>query len=86
MILKKLCSPAAGYRYQADVGRKVMEIIMKSLKPRMLTAAIGIPSVLVVIILSELWPPLVRIVVGLASVLMVGEFLYAKKLLTFISL
>lgn len=54
---------------------------MKSLKPRMLTAAIGIPSVLVVIILSELWPPLVRIVVGLASVLMVGEYLYAKKLL-----
>ena len=54
---------------------------MKSLKPRLLTAAIGIPGVLLVIILSELWHPLVGIVVGLASVLMVGELLYAKKLL-----
>ena len=63
-----------------------MEIIMKSLKPRLLTAAIGIPGVLLVIILSELWHPLVGIVVGLASVLMVGELLYAKKLLACIPL
>ena len=59
---------------------------MKSLKPRLLTAAIGIPSVLIVIILSELWNPLVGIVVGLASVLMVGEYLYARKLLSCIPL
>ena len=59
---------------------------MKSLGPRLLTAVIGIPAVLIVIIFSELWHPLVGIVAGLASVIMVGEFLYAKKLLTFIPL
>ena len=63
-----------------------MEIVMKSLKPRLLTAAIGIPSVLIIIILSELWNPLVGIVVGLASVMMVGEYLYARKLLSCIPL
>ena len=59
---------------------------MKSLKPRLLTAAIGIPGVLLVIIFSELWHPLVGIIVGLASVLMVGELLYAKRLLACIPL
>lgn len=59
---------------------------MKSLKPRLLTAAIGIPGVLLVIIFSEIWPPLLGIVVGLASVLMVGEFLNAKKLINCIPL
>ena len=59
---------------------------MKSLTPRLLTAAIGIPGVLLVIIFSELWHPLVGIIVGLASVLMVGELLYAKKLLACIPL
>ena len=59
---------------------------MKSLKPRLLTAAIGIPSVVLVIILSEMWSPLVGIVVGLASGLMVGEYLFAKKLLRFVPL
>lgn len=54
---------------------------MKSLKPRLLTAVIGIPAVVIIMLLSELWPPLLRIVVGLASVLMVGEYLSAKSLL-----
>ena len=54
---------------------------MKSLKPRLLTAAIGIPAVLLILFLSELWNPLLGIVVGLASALMAGEFLYAKRLL-----
>ena len=66
--------------------KKGDEHIMKSLGPRLLTAVIGIPAVLIVIIFSELWHPLVGIVAGLASVIMVGEFLYAKKLLTFIPL
>lgn len=59
---------------------------MKSLKPRLLTAAIGIPAVLIVMFLSELWNPLIGIVVGIASVLMVGEFLYARRLLSCIPL
>lgn len=59
---------------------------MKSLKPRLLTAVIGIPSVLLVIFLSELWNPLVGIVVGLATMLMVAEYLYAKRMLSFIPL
>lgn len=54
---------------------------MKSLKPRLLTAVIGIPAVVIIMLLSELWPPLLRIVVGLASVLMVGEYLSAKNLI-----
>ena len=59
---------------------------MKSLKPRLLTAAIGIPAVVVIMLLSELWSPLVGIVVGLASLLMIGEFLYARRLLSCIPL
>lgn len=54
---------------------------MKSLKPRLLTAVIGIPAVVLIMILAELWHPLMGIIVGIASVMMVGEFLYAKKLL-----
>ena len=68
------------------VSRKAMGIIMKSLKPRLLTAAIGIPAVLLVMIISELWHPLMGIVVGIASVIMVWEFLGAKKLQKFLSL
>lgn len=64
----------------------MMGIIMKSMKPRLLTAAIGIPAVLLVIIISEFWHPLTGIVVGLASVLMVGEYLDAKKMLSCIPL
>ena len=53
---------------------------MKSLKPRLLTAAIGIPAVVLVMILAELWHPLIGIVVGLASAWMVLEYLAARKL------
>ena len=63
-----------------------MNIIMKSLGPRLLTAVIGIPAVLILIIISELWHPLVGIISGVVSVIMVGEFLYAKKLLNMIPL
>lgn len=54
---------------------------MKSLKPRLLTAVIGIPIVLLVIFLSELWHPFVNIVAGLATAIMIGEYLNGKKLL-----
>ncbi len=53
---------------------------MKSLKPRLLTAAIGIPAVVLVMILAELWHPLIGIVVGLASAWMVLEYLATRKL------
>ena len=59
---------------------------MNSLKPRLLTAAIGIPAMFLVIFISELWSPFVGIIVGLASVMMVGEFLYARRLLNVIPL
>ena len=59
---------------------------MKSLKPRLLTAAVGIPLALAVIILSELWHPLLGIVLGIFTVVMVGEYLYAKRLLSCIPL
>ena len=54
---------------------------MKSLKPRLLTAAIGIPAVILIIFLSELWRPTVNLVVGAVTAVMVGEYLYANKLL-----
>ena len=59
---------------------------MKSMKPRLLTAVIGIPAVVLIMLLSEIWNPLIGIVVGLASLLMVGEFLYARRLLSCIPL
>ncbi len=59
---------------------------MKSMKPRLLTAVIGIPAVVLIMLLSEIWNPLIGIVVGLASMLMVGEFLYARRLLSCIPL
>ncbi len=59
---------------------------MKSLKPRLLTAAIGIPAVAAIMLLSEIWNPLMGIVVGLASMLMVGEYLYARRLLSCVPL
>lgn len=55
---------------------------MKSLGPRLLTAAIGIPAVVLIMLLSELWPPLIGIIVGIASAIMVGEYLSGKKLLS----
>lgn len=54
---------------------------MKSLKPRLLTAAIGIPAVLLIIFLSELWHPFLSIMLALVTALMIGEYLYGKKLL-----
>ena len=54
---------------------------MKSLKPRLLTAAIGIPAIVLLMLLSELWPPLIGIIVGIASAIMVVEYLSGKKLL-----
>ena len=53
---------------------------MNSLKPRLLTAAVGIPVALVIMILTELWHPLVGIIVGLANGMMVTEYLNAKRL------
>ena len=54
---------------------------MKSLKPRLLTAGIGIAFIIVVLIASEIWHPFFNIMVGLASVFMVGEYLNVKNLL-----
>ena len=54
---------------------------MKSLKPRLLTAAIGIPAVILVIFLSELWRPAINIIVACVTAVMIGEYLYANKLL-----
>lgn len=53
---------------------------MKSLKPRLLTAAIGVPFCILVIFLSELWLPTIRIIAGLATSLMIYEYLDGKKL------
>lgn len=54
---------------------------MKSLKPRLLTAVIGIAIIIIILIAGEMWSPLICIMVGLASAFMVGEYLYAKNLL-----
>ena len=54
---------------------------MKSLKPRLLTAVIGIPILLIVLFVSELWHPFVGIVIGAFSAFMTGEYLHARKML-----
>lgn len=54
---------------------------MKSLKPRLLTAVIGIPILLIVLFVSELWRPFVGIVIGAFSAFMTGEYLHARKML-----
>ena len=54
---------------------------MKSLKPRLLTAAIGIPAVVLLIFLSELWRPTLNIVVSGVTAVMIGEYLYDKGML-----
>ena len=59
---------------------------MKSLKPRLLTAAIGIPFVVLVIFLSELWRPTVHLIVGAVTALMICEYLHANKLLKVVPL
>lgn len=54
---------------------------MKSLKPRLLTAIIGIVVLLIIIVLSEMWRPLVTILLALVTMLMIGEYLYGHKML-----
>ena len=54
---------------------------MKSLRPRLLTAVIGIPILLIVLFISELWHPFVGIVIGAFSAFMTGEYLHARKML-----
>lgn len=54
---------------------------MKSLKPRLLTAIIGIPLIFVLLYFAELWHPLVGILLGFVSAFMVCEYLLAAKLL-----
>lgn len=54
---------------------------MKSLKPRLLTAVIGIPLLIVFLLLAEVWTPVVAIIVALATAFMTGEYLNANKLL-----
>lgn len=54
---------------------------MKSLKPRLLTAVVGITLLVLIIIASEWWNPFLGIIVGIASAFMVGEYLNANKLL-----
>ena len=58
---------------------------MKSLKPRLLTAVIGIPSLVVLLLLAEIWNPVVAIIVALATSFMTGEYLNANKLLKSLS-
>ncbi|MEE1218957.1 MAG: phosphatidate cytidylyltransferase [Ruminococcus sp.] len=54
---------------------------MKSLKARLLTAGIGIPSLIILILIATKFPPILSVIVGVASAFMVGEFLNAKGLL-----
>lgn len=54
---------------------------MKSLKPRLLTAVIGIPLLIVLLLLAEIWTPVVAIIVAIATAFMTGEYLNANKLL-----
>lgn len=54
---------------------------MKSLKPRLLTAVIGIPLLILFLLFAEVWYPVVPIIVALATAFMTGEYLNANKLL-----
>lgn len=54
---------------------------MKSLKPRLLTAFIGIPALILFLFVANLWNPIMGITVALATAFMVGEYLNANKLL-----
>lgn len=54
---------------------------MKSLKPRLLTAVIGIPLILIFLFFAEMWTPLVSIVIGIVSAIMTYEYLSAVKLI-----
>ena len=54
---------------------------MKSLKPRLLTAVVGITLLVGVLIAGEFWNPIIGILVGAACAFMTGEYLHAKNLL-----
>lgn len=54
---------------------------MKSLKPRLLTAVVGITLLVGVLIAGEFWNPIIGILVGAACAFMTGEYLNAKNLL-----
>lgn len=55
---------------------------MKSLKPRLLTAVIGIPALLLIMFASVYLTPIIAvIVVGAAAAFMTGEYLHADNLL-----
>lgn len=54
---------------------------MKSLKPRLLTAVVGITLLLIILFVGERWNPIIGIVVGLGSAFMTGEYLNTKGLL-----
>lgn len=53
---------------------------MDSMRPRLLTAAIGIPAGILVLLLGEFFHGLIFIVVGALCAIMIVEFLAAKKL------
>lgn len=54
---------------------------MNSLKPRLVTAAVGIPVAVILMILTELWHPLTGICVGIVNGMMILEYLNAKHLI-----
>ena len=54
---------------------------MKSLKPRLLTAVVGISLLVGILIAGEFWNPIIGILVGAACAFMTGEYLNAKNLL-----
>ena len=53
---------------------------MSSIKPRLLTAVIGIPLVLILLILSESYPWIMFVSVSVLNVLMTLEILSARRL------
>lgn len=53
---------------------------MNSLKPRLTTAAIGIPVAVILMLLTELWHPLAGIATGIATAVMIMEYLSARRL------
>lgn len=55
---------------------------MESMKSRVLTAAIGIPLAVVLLVLGEFFHPIMYIIVSLLNLIMVYELLLAKKLHT----
>lgn len=54
---------------------------MKSLKPRLLTAVIGIPLLILLLLVAEVRSYVVAIIVAIATAFMTGEYLNANKLL-----